>query len=85
MVFTIGVQVVKGLTDDCHLVIVPVCPAKVNTPLVLPEQIVVPPVTDPPTEVGLTVTVVATELAKLQTPLVTTALNRVVCVSAPEV
>jgi len=64
---------------------VPVCPAKVSTPLVLPEQMVVPPVTDPPTEVGSTVTVVATELARLQTPLVTTALNWVVCVSAPEV
>jgi hypothetical protein len=39
----------------------------------------------PPIEVGSTATVVAIELAKLQTPLVTTALNWVVCVKAPEV
>ena len=75
----------KGLTDDSHLVIVPVYPDKVNSPLVLPEQMVDPPVTEPPTEVGSTVTVVSAEIAKLQTPLVTTALNWVVCVKAPEV
>jgi len=64
---------------------VPVYSARVSNALVLPEQMVVPPVTVPPTEVGSTVTVVAAEFAKLQTPLVTTALNWVVCVKAPEV
>ena len=78
-------QVVPASIDDCHLVTVPVCPESVNNALVLPEQMVVPPATLPPTEVGLTVTVVADELAALQTPLVTTALNWVVCVNAPEV
>ena len=41
----------------------------------LPEQMVVPPLTEPPTEVGETVTVVASEYAGPQTPLLTTALN----------
>ena len=78
-------QVVPASIDDCHLVIVPVCPESVSKALVLPEQMVVPPATPPPTEVGFTVTVVADELAELHTPLVTTALNWVVCVKAPEV
>ena len=52
MVFTIGVQDEKGLTDDSHLVIVPVYPVKLNNALVLPEHIVVPPVTFPPTDKG---------------------------------
>ena len=51
------------------------CPDKVNNALVLPEQIVVPPATVPPTVVGSTVTVVTTEFADAQLPLVTTALN----------
>ena len=38
---------------------------KVNTPLVLPVQMVVPPVTVPATVVGSTVTVVETEFAVL--------------------
>lgn len=54
-VLAISVQVEKGLTDDCHFVIVPVCPDKVNDALVLPEHIVDPPVIVPPTDVGLTV------------------------------
>ena len=54
---TISVQVAKGLTADCHLVTVPVFPAKVNDALVLPEQMVVPPVTVPPAEAGETVIV----------------------------
>ncbi len=35
------------------------CPDKVNNALVLPEQIVVPPATVPPTVVGDTVPVIA--------------------------
>ena len=56
-------------SDECHLAIVPVCDPKVNSPLVLPEQIVVPPATVPPTAGGSTVTVVASEFAAEQTPL----------------
>jgi len=52
---------------------------------VFPEQIVVPPSTEPPAEVGSTITVVAAELAGLHTPLLTTALNCVVCDKTPEV
>ena len=68
-VLTISVQVVNGLTDDCHLVTLPVFPDKVNKALVLPEQIVVPPETVPATVVGSTVTVVVAELATAQLPL----------------
>ena len=57
----ISVHVENGLTADCHLLIVPVCPDKVNKALVLPEQIVVPPATDPPTVIGSTVTVTVNE------------------------
>ena len=63
------VQVLNGLTELSHLTIDPVLPLKVSNPLVEPEQIVVPPVTEPPTEVGLTVTVVDDELAIAHTPL----------------
>ena len=76
---------VNGLIEYCHLVTVPVCPERVSKSLVLPEQMVVPPETEPPTLAGSTVTVVAAELAELQAPLVTTALNCVVCDNAPEV
>ena len=77
-------QLANGATELCHLVTVPVCPAKVSVPLVLPKHTFVPPVTLPPTEVGSTVTVTEMELATEQLPLCTTALNSVVCVSAPE-
>ena len=52
--FAISVHVLKGDSELCHLTIVPVCPLKVNDPLVEPEQIFVPPVTEPPTVVGFT-------------------------------
>jgi hypothetical protein len=48
-VFITSVHELKGDTELCHFTTVPVCPAKVNVPLVLPEQMVVPPVTPPPT------------------------------------
>jgi hypothetical protein len=78
-------QVVNGETELCHLITVPVWPAKVRSPLVLPEHTLAAPVTVPPTEVGSTVTVVVFELAAVQVPLCTTALNWVVWVNAPEV
>ena len=68
-VFAISVHVLKGATELCHFTTVPVCPAKVNVPLVLPEQMVAPPVTAPPTLVGSTVTVVVDEFSAGQTPL----------------
>ena len=83
-VVAMSLQVVPSV-ELCHLVTVPVLPANVNKPLVLPEQMAVPPVTTPPTEVGSTVTVMAAELLTEQLPLWTTALNCVAWVSAPEV
>ena len=63
------VHVVNGLTELSHLSIVPVCPLNVSKPLVEPEQIFAPPLTEPPTDVGSTVTVVADEFALEQLPL----------------
>ena len=59
----------EPFSDDSHLTMFPVCVPKANSPLVLPEQMVVPPVTVPGTVAGLTVTVAAAELASAQTPL----------------
>ena len=58
----------NGATELSHLRIDPVLPLKVSKPLVEPGQIVVPPVTEPPTEPGLTVTVVADELSAAHEP-----------------
>ena len=74
-VLVIVIQDENGLTELSHLSIDPVLPLKVSCALVEPEQIVVPPVTLPPTEVGSTVTVVEDELAEAHEPLCTTALN----------
>ena len=63
------VHVVNGLTELSHLKILPVFPLKVNVPLVEPEQMVEPPLTEPPTDVGSTVTVVVDEFALEQLPL----------------
>ena len=68
VVLTISVHVVNGEGDDCHLMIVPVCPLSVNVPLVEPLHIVVPPLTLPPTEVGVTVSVAEFEYATGQVP-----------------
>jgi hypothetical protein len=56
-VFVISAQTLKGDIDLCHLTTVPVWSERVSKPLVLPEHMVVPPVTLPPTVVGYTVTV----------------------------
>ena len=74
-VLVIVVHDVNGETELSHLSIDPVLPLNVSCALVDPEQIVVPPVTLPPAEVGLTVTVVADEFAAVQEPFCTTALN----------
>jgi hypothetical protein len=83
VVLLMDVQLVNGDTADCHPVMVPVWPLRVSVPLVEPEQMVVPPVTDPPTEEDPTVTVVVAEFADAQLPLFTTARNCVVCDNAP--
>ena len=69
VVLDISVQVLNGDTDDCHLTIVPVCPLNVKVPLVEPEHTLVPPVTLPPTEAGLTITVVGVDVSGVQLPL----------------
>jgi hypothetical protein len=79
-----SLQVIPSV-ELCHLSTVPVLPAKVSKPLVLPEQMAVPPVTTPPTEVGSTPTVTGVELTTEQLPLWTTALNCVAWVNGPEV
>ena len=61
----------------------PIRPERVNKPLVLPEQIVLPPDTVPPAVCSYTVIVAVVELAGEHTPLVTKALYSVVCVRVP--
>lgn len=60
----------------CHLTTVPVWPPRVITPVGDPRQIgVVPPVTAPPTEAGLTVIVVIAENTEGHDPLLISALK----------
>jgi hypothetical protein len=68
-VFAMSFQTLNGETELCHLITEPVWPDKVRTPLVLPVQTAEPPATEPPTVIGLTVTVVEAELATAQVPL----------------
>jgi hypothetical protein len=64
--------------DDCHFCTDPVCPDKVRFAVFDPEQTVADDETLPPTVAGFTVTLAIDEMAELQTPLVTTALYKVV-------
>ena len=65
LVIAISVLVVKLLTvDNCHLVTVPVCPLKVNSPLVFPVHFSEPPVTVPPTLGGATTILRTCDLEK---------------------
>ena len=84
-VFAISVQLVNGAIDLCHRITVPTFPESVSRPLVLPVQIVVPPVTVPPTVAREIATVVEVENTSPQAPLSTTALNCVAWVNTPEV
>ena len=66
--------------EDSHLTTPPVLEPKDSKVLLVPEQTVAPPVTEPPTVAGDTVTVADTELASAQLPLFTTARYCVVTV-----
>ena len=72
-VFRIVVVVAKLSEEDSHLTTFPVLPLSINTVLLVPAQTVVLPETEPPTDVGLTVTVAEALGADGQTPLCTTA------------
>ena len=72
----ISFHVLNGATELCHFTTVPVCPAKVNKPLVLPEQIVVPPITDPPTLVGSAIMVTSSVAMQVEAPLVAVTVNK---------
>ena len=63
-------QVVNGFTEYCHLTIAPVCAPKLNVPLAVPEQMVVPPVTAPAIAAGGLVSV-AEDVAVQLLPSVT--------------
>ena len=63
------VHEVNGATELSHLTTLPVLPVKVNAPLVAPEQMVVPPLTLPPTVRGLTNTTRESVDSILQLPL----------------
>ena len=62
------VHVVNGLTELSHRITLPVFPVNVNVPLVVPEHIVEPPLTLPPTDVGSIVTVVEPAFTGVQRP-----------------
>ena len=68
VVLAIVVHVKNGETDFSHLTTLPVFPIKVKTPEVDPEQIVVPPETEPPTVVGFTVKTPLTFVVPSQIP-----------------
>ena len=74
--FEMVFQELKGLTALSQLITPPVSPLNVNVPGAVPVQIgVLPPLTEPPTDAGVTVTVVVNELSEAQVPFFTTALN----------
>jgi hypothetical protein len=75
LVFTMSDQVLKGLTVDCHFVMLPVWPLNVNNADVPPEHIVVPPETEPAIGAASTLTVVVEEESVAHVPFFTTALN----------
>ena len=78
--FVILDQLTPPLIEDSHLTILPVCPLRVNVPLLDPAQTDAAPATDPPTVTGLTVIVAVVVFAAGQVPLVTDALYKVVAV-----
>ena len=70
--------------DFSHRTTFPVLPAKTRFAGEVPEQIVWPELTVPPTLTGLTFTWKNDEVAVAQEPLLTTALNLIFCDKAPE-
>jgi hypothetical protein len=50
VVFEIFVQDAPLVVEDCHRTTFPVCPLKVTRPLLVPEQTLVLPLTEPPTD-----------------------------------
>ncbi|MNL64733.1 hypothetical protein D3C87_1889790 [compost metagenome] len=73
-------QLPPPFVEDSHLTKLPVCPDKVNVPLLAPVQTAALVLTVPPTETGSMVIVAEAELASAQTPLLTTALYKVLAV-----
>ncbi len=61
------------LAEDCHWML-PALPLKVSTVLLVPVQTAPPPVTVPPVDAGLTVTVTTELVMDAQAPLLTMAL-----------
>ena len=68
----------SSTVEDCHLVMTPVYPVRVNVVLLMPVQAAVTASSVPPSEAGSTGMVVAPELATLHSPLWTTARKLVV-------
>ena len=60
--------VAKLSIEDSHRKMVPVCPAKVNVPELLPVQTVASAVTEPATVPFVTVMVAGLEFASVQVP-----------------
>ena len=74
-------QLAPSSSEDCHRIMVPVCPFNITLPLFeLAHTVSVVPVATPPAESGLTVMVAVVAIADRQVPFVTDALYRVVFV-----
>jgi hypothetical protein len=81
LVLEIADQPVNGLTALSQRITLPVCPLKVRVLLVKPEHIVVPPVTEPLTTLGVTLITTESVVAFPHIPLCTIVLNAVVWVN----
>ncbi len=80
VVFAIVTGVTKLSVELSHLTMLPVCPASVKVPELVPEQTAALVVTVPPTVTGSMVRLAATEFAEEQVPDWTTALYLVAVV-----
>lgn len=72
LAISVTVPVKSDAEANCHFIILPVLPLKVNTELFVPAHTVADPLMVPPTLAGLTV-IVAEELLELHDPFVITA------------
>ena len=69
VVLATSVELVQLLVEYCHFRTLPTLPERVSVVEFVPEQTVVPPAIEPPTETGSTEIVASEELVSAQTPL----------------
>jgi len=72
VLLTTSVEDTQLLVEYCHFTTIPVCPERVSTVLLVPEQTVVEPAIEPPTEMGSTVITTLLLLVQLVAVVVST-------------